>query len=49
MNIVEKAVPLLQKNILGFWGDLDMIEVGNGGMTYDESVVHFSLWLILLI
>ncbi|RLM86937.1 hypothetical protein C2845_PM04G09320 [Panicum miliaceum] len=24
----------------------DMLEVGNGGMTYDEYVVHFSLWAI---
>ncbi|GJN07548.1 hypothetical protein PR202_ga25388 [Eleusine coracana subsp. coracana] len=24
----------------------DMLEVGNGGMTYNEYVVHFSLWAI---
>ncbi|PUZ49380.1 hypothetical protein GQ55_7G321400 [Panicum hallii var. hallii] len=28
------------------WNDPDMLEVGNGGMTYDEYVVHFSLWAI---
>jgi hypothetical protein len=26
--------------------DPDMLEVGNGGMAYDEYVVHFSLWAI---
>nr|XP_034582022.1 alpha-galactosidase-like isoform X2 [Setaria viridis] len=28
------------------WNDPDMLEVGNGGMTYDEYVVHFSLWAV---
>lgn len=26
--------------------DPDMLEVGNGGMAYNEYVVHFSLWAI---
>ena len=26
--------------------DPDMLEVGNGGMTNSEYVVHFSLWAI---
>ncbi|GMG98937.1 hypothetical protein Nepgr_000777 [Nepenthes gracilis] len=30
----------------GGWNDPDMLEVGNGGMSYDEYVVHFSLWAI---
>ncbi|XP_060184414.1 alpha-galactosidase 1-like [Lycium barbarum] len=30
----------------GGWNDPDMLEVGNGGMTKDESIVHFSLWAI---
>uniref|UniRef100_A0A0D9WYF8 Alpha-galactosidase n=1 Tax=Leersia perrieri TaxID=77586 RepID=A0A0D9WYF8_9ORYZ len=30
----------------GGWNDPDMLEVGNGGMTHDEYVVHFSLWAI---
>lgn len=34
-----------------FWcsfgsADPDMLEVGNGGMTNDEYIVHFSLWAI---
>ncbi|KAL9660403.1 hypothetical protein QQ045_025216 [Rhodiola kirilowii] len=30
----------------GQWNDPDMLEVGNGGLTYDEYVVHFSIWAI---
>ncbi|RAL49166.1 hypothetical protein DM860_017196 [Cuscuta australis] len=30
----------------GGWNDPDMLEVGNGGMTNDEYVIHFSLWAI---
>ncbi|CAF4939065.1 unnamed protein product [Rotaria sp. Silwood1] len=30
----------------GGWNDPDMLEIGNGGMTEDEYVTHFSLWSI---
>ncbi|KAG6510032.1 alpha-galactosidase 1-like [Zingiber officinale] len=30
----------------GGWNDPDMLEVGNGGMTNDEYIVHFSIWAI---
>ncbi|XP_024011640.1 alpha-galactosidase 1 isoform X1 [Eutrema salsugineum] len=30
----------------GGWNDPDMLEVGNGGMTKDEYIVHFSIWAI---
>ncbi|KAJ4778603.1 Alpha-galactosidase [Rhynchospora pubera] len=30
----------------GGWNDPDMLEVGNGGMSYNEYVAHFSLWAI---
>ena len=31
----------------GGWNDPDMLEVGNGGnLTYNESIVHFSLWAL---
>lgn len=26
--------------------DPDMLEIGNGGMTHDENIVHFSIWAI---
>ena len=31
----------------GAWNDPDMLEVGNGQLTYDENLAHFSLWCIL--
>jgi alpha-galactosidase len=31
----------------GAWNDPDMLEVGNGGMTYAEYKTHFSLWAIV--
>ena len=46
-RIIDFAAPLGQKAHPGAWNDLDMLEVGNGGMTYDEyglnylSPVHF--------
>lgn len=30
----------------GGWNDPDMLEVGNGGMTHSEYIIHFSLWAI---
>ncbi|XP_057773700.1 alpha-galactosidase 1-like [Salvia miltiorrhiza] len=30
----------------GGWNDPDMLEIGNGGMTKDEYIVHFSLWAV---
>lgn len=35
-RIIDFAAPLGQKAGPGHWNDLDMLEVGNGGMTYDE-------------
>ncbi|KAG9116821.1 hypothetical protein FRC07_007427 [Ceratobasidium sp. 392] len=35
-RILDFAAPLGQKAGPGHWNDLDMLEVGNGGMTYDE-------------
>ena len=31
----------------GHWNDLDMLEVGNGGMTVTEYRAHFSMWCLL--
>ncbi|MBB5328913.1 alpha-galactosidase [Tunturiibacter gelidoferens] len=30
----------------GHWNDPDMLEVGNGGMTKEESRAHFSMWAL---
>lgn len=35
-RIIGFAAPLSQKAGSNHWNDLDMLEVGNGGMTYDE-------------
>ena len=35
-RIIEFSAPLGQKAGPGRWNDLDMLEIGNGGMTYDE-------------
>jgi hypothetical protein len=31
----------------GHFNDPDMLEVGNGGMTKDEYITHFSLWSLI--
>lgn len=46
-KILNIATPLGQKAGPGRWLDLDMLEVGNGGMTRDEYVTHFSMWAML--
>lgn len=35
-RIIDFAAPVGQKAGAGKWNDLDMLEVGNGGMTFDE-------------
>ena len=44
LNILGKASHIVSKAQPGYWNDLDMLEVGNGGMTYDEYKTHFSMW-----
>ncbi len=47
MNIVYSQVGLEQFAGPGRWNDPDMLEIGNGGMTYDEYKTHMSLWVLL--
>ena len=35
-RIIDFAAPVGQKAGPGHWNDLDMLEIGNGGMSYDE-------------
>lgn len=44
MNILGKASHIRSKNQDGYFNDLDMLFVGNGGMSYDEYKFHFSMW-----
>ncbi|TGO48185.1 hypothetical protein BCON_0248g00090 [Botryotinia convoluta] len=46
VNIMNKASFIVSKAQPGAWNDLDMLEVGNGGMTDSEYVAHFSMWAI---
>lgn len=43
-NILGKASHITSKNQPGYWNDLDMLEVGNGGMDYEEYKTHFAMW-----
>jgi len=44
MNILNKVVSYVDKAIPGAWNDLDMLEIGNGGMTDTEYVTHMTMW-----
>ncbi|KAF2153881.1 glycoside hydrolase family 27 protein [Myriangium duriaei CBS 260.36] len=44
MNILNKVAYFLNKGQPGAWNDLDMLEVGNGGMTDEEYKTHFTMW-----
>jgi len=39
--------PYWQYATSGNWNDPDMLEVGNDGLSDDESVSHFSLWCLI--
>lgn len=47
LDILDLQVGLESFAGPGHWNDPDMLEVGNGGMTTNESRAHFSLWAIL--
>ena len=47
LGILDKQVGLEKYAGPDGWNDPDMLEVGNGRMTYDEYVAHFSLWALL--
>lgn len=45
--LYERTVPLYKYAGVGSWNDPDMLEVGNGKLTYDENMAHFSVWCML--
>lgn len=47
LDIIDKHAPLQKYAGPGHWNDPDMLEVGNGGMSYDEYKTHFSMWAML--
>ncbi|MCO5585289.1 hypothetical protein L7F22_039222 [Adiantum nelumboides] len=46
-KIINFAAPLGQKAASSSWNDLDMLEVGNGGMNKEEEITHFSMWAMV--
>lgn len=47
MLIYEFTVRLAKYSSPGAWNDPDMLEVGNGDLTYEENKSHFSLWCMM--
>lgn len=47
MNLLDRQVGLEKYSGPGGWNDPDMLEVGNGNLTYGENKAHFSLWCLL--
>jgi alpha-galactosidase len=37
---------ITSRTMSGYFNDMDMLEIGNGGQTDSEYVVHFSMWAI---
>lgn len=47
INIMEKQVPLSQYAGPGHWNDPDMLEVGNGHLSFHENRSHFTMWCMM--
>ena len=45
--IYNKNIKLAKYAGPGHWNDPDMLEVGNGNLTYEENKTHFSLWCMM--
>ncbi|WP_460808691.1 cellulose binding domain-containing protein [Micromonospora zhanjiangensis] len=46
-NIINVTVPLASYAAPGRFNDMDMMEVGRGGMTDTEMRSHFAMWAVL--
>lgn len=47
IGIYEFTVRLSKYAKKGNWNDPDMLEVGNGNLTFEENKSHFSLWCMM--
>ncbi|PTB62533.1 family 27 glycoside hydrolase [Trichoderma citrinoviride] len=47
LAIINRVVPYIDRGLPGGWNDLDMLEVGHGGMTEEEYRAHFTIWAAL--
>jgi len=46
MNILNKMPAITSRTMSGYFNDMDMLEIGNGGQSDSEYVVHFSMWAL---
>ena len=46
-HISLSTIPIAHHSRPGAWNDPDMLEIGNGGLSYNESVSHMTLWSML--
>jgi alpha-galactosidase len=46
-GLIDQDAPLAPYASPGHWNDPDMLEVGNGSLSVDESKSHFSMWAML--
>ncbi|KAI0670099.1 glycoside hydrolase superfamily [Trametes maxima] len=46
-RVLDFAAPVGQKAGAGRWNDLDILQVGLGGMSFDEYVTHFTMWSLV--
>jgi alpha-galactosidase len=44
IRIINQLVPITSFAGPGHWNDLDLLEVGNAGLTDAEQQTHFSFW-----
>ena len=47
LDIIDIMADLYPYAGPGHWNDAEMLEIGNGGMTRDEYMTHFSMWCML--
>eukprot|EP01111_Echinosteliopsis_oligospora_P011322 TRINITY_DN3711_c0_g1_i1.p1 TRINITY_DN3711_c0_g1~~TRINITY_DN3711_c0_g1_i1.p1 ORF type:complete len:408 (-),score=106.69 TRINITY_DN3711_c0_g1_i1:33-1235(-) len=47
LDYTENQTDFLTNSGISHWNDPDMLEVGNGNLTYEESKTHFSLWAVM--
>jgi alpha-galactosidase len=47
MSIADRQARLAKYAGPGHWNDPDFLEVGNGGMNYEEQKTHFSMWALM--
>lgn len=46
MNILNKQAAFPSKSQPGAWSDMDMLEIGNGGMNDDEYKLHMTMLVV---